>query len=218
MRIFVTGFHRAGSKGIARHIAKTHNLPYIEEHSIGLWDYRRVTALIDGFVHNAKTNKLDFYPEIKKGFVLQCPFLSHKIQGLVWLGKVYWADRNYINIITSMKNGKFKADALFIIKQFHDEFPDDPYWESFGDVNIDKYFALKSGEKFPQIKTSANNWLRYYKLVIDVKKYFLETKFKGRAEVIKLENLPIYDSSKHLSGKKPLTQGELDVIERTNNG
>lgn len=218
MRIFVTGFHRAGSKGIARYMAKKNNLPYIEEHSIGLWDYRRVTALIDGFVHNVRTNKLDFYPEIKEGFVLQCPFLSHKIQDLVWLGKVYWADRNYINIITSMKNGKFKSDALFIIKQFHDEFPDDPYWKSVGDENIEKYFHLKSGEKFPVIKTSANNWLRYYKLVIDVKKHFLETEFKGRAEVIKLENLPIYDSSKHLSGKKPLTKGELDAIERTNNG
>jgi len=194
MKIFVTGFHRAGSKTIAKHMAKENNIPWIEEHVIDLWDFRRVIALVNGF----------------EDFVLQCPFLAHKVLDLVWYGKVYWADRNHIDIITSMKNGNFKEDALIVLKFFHDEFPNDPYWESFtADENIKNYFNLKEGEKFPQVNT--NNLIKYYKLVVDVKKYFLKTKFKG-TEIIRLENLPIYDSSKHLSGKMPLKGWELDVI------
>jgi len=214
MRIFVAGFHRAGSKSVAKYLAEKNGIPYIEEHAIGLWDFRRVMALTKGLVWDKQIKQLVFYSDVNGGFVLQCPFLSHKILDLAWYGKIYWADRNHIDIITSMKNGNFKEDALFIIKQFHDEFPADPYWESFTvDENIGKYFDLKPGEKFPKIQTSAVNWLKYYKLTIAVKKHFLETKFKNCVEVVRLENLPVYDSSKHLSGKKPLKGWELDAIK-----
>jgi len=221
MQIFVTGFHRAGSHTISKQIAKENDILWIEEHAIGLWGFKRVIALTNGFVYNAKTGNLVFVPEIKKGFVLQCPFLAHKVLDLDLYGKVYWADRNPIDIITSMKNGNFKEDALFIIKQFHDEFPNDPYWKSTHfpyDENIGKYLCLKHGEKFPQLDIPVtDNWMRYYKLVIDVKKHFLETRFKEFTEVVRLENLPVYDSAKHLSGKEPLKDWEFDVVKGTQN-
>ena len=214
MIIFVTGFHRAGSKTIAKHIARENNLPYIEEHTMDLWDFRFVTSLINGFVYDKGTKQLAFNPIIKNGFVLQCPFLAHKAEDLIWYGdKVYWADRNEIDIITSMKNGVFEGTALFILKQFHDEFPDDPYWESSvftHDKAIQEYFVLKEGDKYPQIEK--DSWIKYYKLVVDTKKYFLETKFKRFCETVRLENLPIYDSSKHLSGREPLKGWELEII------
>lgn len=212
MNIFVTGFHRAGSKTIAKYLANKHNLVFVEEHLIDLWDFRRVTALTNGFVYDTRTKQLVFIPAVKEGFVLQCPFLSHKALDLAWYGKVYWADRNHVDIITSMKNGSFKEDALFIIKQFVDEFPDDPYWAT-ARFPIERDVPLTTGDKLPQPKTPVtDNWMGYYKLVVDVKKHFLETKFKDSAEVIRLEDLPIYDPTKHLSGKKPLEAWELDAI------
>jgi len=214
VKIFVTGFHRAGSKSIAEHIAKQRNVPWIEEHVIDLWDFRRIAPLMDGFILDPSTREFVFQPAIKQGFVLQCPFLTHKIQDLARLGKVYWADRNEIDIITSMKNGNFEKDALFIIKQFHDEFPGDSYWDTpifTNDKYIKKYFNLKEGDKYPQLEK--DSWVKYYKLVVDVKKHFLETRFKDLVEVVRLESLPVYDSSKHLSGKNPLQDWEFNIIK-----
>jgi len=218
MKIFVTGFHRAGSKTIAKHIASNNNLPWIEEHALDLWDLRRINALINGFMLDPRTGQFSFTPTIKNGFVLQCPFLAHKINDLQWYSdKIYWADRNQIDIITSMKNGNFKEQALFIIKQFHDEFPDDPYWNTTtftNDESIKQYFNLKIGDKYPQFKK--DSWIKYYKLVVDVKKHFLKTKFNNLCETIRLENLPSYDSKKHLSGKKPLASWEINEINKIN--
>uniref|UniRef100_A0A6M3XZT4 Uncharacterized protein n=1 Tax=viral metagenome TaxID=1070528 RepID=A0A6M3XZT4_9ZZZZ len=219
MRIFVTGFHRAGSKSIAEHMAWKNNLPWVEEHEIDLWDFRRVKALVNCHIFDPKTNQFVYKPMLEGGFVLQCPFLAHKVKDLVWYcDKVYWADRNEIDMITSMKNGNFEGTALFIIKQFHDEFPNDPYWKSetfTNDEYIEKYFLLNSGDKYPQLEK--DSWIRYYKLVVDVKKYFFETKFKRFCESVRLEDLPIYDSTKHLSGKKPLQGWELDEIKQSQN-
>ena len=214
MNIFVTGFHRAGSKTIAQYIAEKNNLQFVEEHSIDLWDFRRVVALTNGFMYDEKSKCLVDSPLTRRGFVLQCPFLTHRISDLAWYGRVYWAERNHVDIITSMKNYKFEKDALFIIKQFYDEFPDDPCWDKFfGDENMGKYFNAKVGDKFPQIETSEENWLNYYKLVVDIKNYFFKTKFKDKVEVVRLEDLPVYNKKKHLSGKKPLKGWELDAIQ-----
>ena len=187
MKIFVTGFHRAGSHTISKLLARENNLPWIEEHNVDLWDFRRVIALT-----NSAPN----------GFVLQCPFLAHKVKELIWYGnKVYWADRNKKHVIKSMDKGDFKGTALIIIKQFYDEFPDDPYWNTptFDDEDIKKYLLLKEGDKYPQLETK--KWIKYYKLMVDVKEYFLETRFKDFVEVIRLEDLPEYNK---LKGKKPL--------------
>ena len=215
MKIFVTGFHRAGSKTIAEYMARQYNLPWIEEHDVDLWDFRRVIALTKGFLLD-QTGQFVFDSAVSKGFVLQCPFLAHRLSDLIWYGdKVYWADRNEIDMITSMKNGNFKGTALYIIKQFHDEFLNDPYWKASDfadDESLKEYFHMKTGDKYPQLEK--DSWIKYYKLVVDVKKYFLETKFKRFCEVIKLEDLPVYDSTKHLSGKKPLEDWERKEIER----
>ena len=217
MNIFVTGFHRAGSHTIAKYFAKKHDIPWVEEHTVELWGLNHIVALTKGFLFDKRTGEFVFTPALENGFVLQCPFSDHKVLDLRWYGKVYWADRNEIDLITSMKNGSFKEVAFFIIKQFHNEFPDDPYWGTtkFTDEEfIEKDFLLTSTEKFPRIENvTADNWIRYYKLVIDVKKHFLKTKFKDFVEVVRLEDLPVYNKKKHLSGKKPLKKRELELIK-----
>ena len=92
-----------------------------------------------------------------------------------------------------MKNYKFEKDALFIIKQFYDEFPDDPCWDKFfDDENMGKYFRAKAGDKFPQIETSEESWLNYYKLVVDIKNYFFKRQIKSLKIRLKLSGWKIY--------------------------
>ncbi len=111
MKIFVTGFHRAGTHSAAKELAHKHGLTYYEESHISWDSFKKAKKLPDNSV-------------------LQCPFLAHKTLELAKIGKVYWCIRDRIATVTSMRNIELRTDAWMIVKDFKKEFPKDSIWET----------------------------------------------------------------------------------------
>ena len=208
-KIFVTGFHRAGSHTLAERLAKENSLPYIEETVIGFNNYVEVSQLMNGKYPNHTRNLLSGQvlennyidmPELKEGFVLQCPGIAHKVIELNKLGEVYWATREHIGLVTSMRNIDLNNKAWIIMNAFHDGFPDDPIWKKLSyDGSMDKHYGF----------------VDYYSLLVKVKEYFYQTRFKGLCVSKALEQEIGFDREETMSFKKPLKTKEE---ERANGG
>lgn len=191
MKIFVSGLHRAGTHSFARYYAKKYGVPYLEEGRIKWDSLEAVIDLARGYLPKWEENK---YKPVKdsrldKGFSLQCPGLAHKVLELSHIGKVYWCSRDHEKIVTSMVNAGIHDMAWYLMKGFRDEFSDDQIWQKI------KY----NGRNDPQ-----SNFSKFYILLVKVKEYFYQTRFKDAAERVMLENLKDYDVSKTLSAKKML--------------
>lgn len=195
---YVTGLHRAGTHSIAENMAKDLNLPYIEESEIGVNDFDNAVLLTKGIVQRNNPMSGNVYvekrPELKEGFVCQCPFLAHKSINLSKIGDVYWCKRDKLSVVTSMRNGNFELFSWRIMNDFHNEFPADPIWDALTyDGNKDVF----------------DGFINHYSLLLRVKEYFLNTKFKNVVKIIKLEQQSFYDTEKALTSKKPLKDYEM---------
>jgi hypothetical protein len=182
--IFVTGFHRAGTRAFAKHLARENNIMFGLEPLVSFNNMEKVRKLIK---------------EHSKGFILQCPFLAHKVLELKDMGEVYWCTRDVEQLITSMRNLKFDINSFAICKDFKNEFPDDPIWDQI----------TYSGKKDIHY-----GWINHYKKMLELKEYFYETKFKNYVEVRKLEDAPWYDESITESKKKPLREPDKKYYAR----
>lgn len=195
--IFVTGFHRAGTHEIAERIA-VEGL-YISEDQIR-WDcWDAILGLSDGFL--PMFDEKGFYyrgPKVLAEPVIQCPGLAHRVLDMAKLGKVYWCVRNRLDVITSMRNAGINEMAWHLMKGFHETFPDDPIWETLEYDGRDDVF---------------DGFVRYYKLLVEVKSYFFEKYFKHLCEIIELEKVPGYDREKSMAGVHPLKDRELRAIQ-----
>jgi len=204
MKIFVTGLHRAGTNSLAMKLAREHKFPYLNEHRIKYDSIEAAELLAEG--KSPKWTLIDGKWNVKglkdshleKGFVLQCPFLAHKVLDLAQWGKVYWCYREEIELITAMKNAGINEIAWHIMKGFREEFPDDPIWATL---------------EYDGSEDVHDGFVRYYKLVVKVKDHFLQTKFKDHCEISKLEDRQDYDLEKELSKRKPLKARELKAIK-----
>lgn len=177
--IFVTGFHRAGTKAFAEYMAEQTKKLYVNESKIKWDDYEKAIT-------------------VAPNRVLHCPGLAHRCLDLARHGKVYWITRNKLDVITSMKNAGITDMAWHLMKGFRQQFPNDSIWPTLKyDGSEDVHF----------------DFVQYLELLIKVKEYFYETKFKNVAEKIITEEQPYYNYSETLTSKKPLKQVELDRLK-----
>lgn len=219
--IFVTGLHRAGTHTTAKEKAKELGLLYIEESMIGLDNLERTKKLLDsdnlkyedwklfgklcfsddGFkiLQNSILEKFEeFRRQLKNGFVLQCPFLAHKTLELAKLGKVYWATRNFDHVVTSMTNINFIVQAREIRDSFRNEFPDDEIWNKL----------IYQSKNDPQCF-----FPKFNSLVVFIKEYFYNTKFKNIAEKIILEEQLFYDFESTITKLRPIKTMAKKLLE-----
>ena len=192
-RIFVTGLHRAGTHTIAKEVAKETGLLYIDENIIE-WDgLHHIKSLMRKEIpENKRVNIKDkdvFIKGLKVGFVIQCPGLAHKTLELASYGKVYWVTRAHADIVCSMINASINDMAWHIVKGFKQEFPDDPIW---------KKLTYDGSDDFPV------GFPKYYTLLIKVKEYFYQTRFKDFCTRVKIDDQLFYDFSKSVTAKRPL--------------
>lgn len=203
MIVFVTGFHRAGTHTWAQKLASDNHIFWIAENVIRWDSIEAVHCLLAGKwpkwkLENGKwTLTLIPMSSLKDGFVLQCPGLAHKTLELVKHGKVYWATKDKLDLIASMRNSGINEMAWHIMKGFREEFSDDPIWPTL---------------TYDGSEDAHDGFVRYYKLLCEVKTYFYETRFKGHCELVRLEDLPGYDRSKSMAGMKPLKVRELRAV------
>jgi len=195
MKIFVTGFHRAGTHSAAQYLSSKYSLHYFEEARIRWDSLEAAEALASGYSPKWEDAKLQKIRDLNldKGFVLQCPGLAHETERLAELGKVYWAERSYASIVASMHINQFDDMAWYLMNKLHDKFPNDPVWSRLtyeGEPHKHKYFV------------------EYYKLYVRVKRYFYEKHFRAITELIKLEDQPYFDRSKPVSAKRELKNME----------
>ena len=183
LNIFVTGFHRAGTHSAAQDLAQKHDLSYIDEFNIGLYDFDAAKMLCDGYWPKQKNGILKgmAMESLKKGFVLQCPGIAHKTIELANLGKVYWCERDKFDTIASMHNSHFHTLPWKLMNFFHDEFANDEIWET----------AEYHGEDNPH-----GFFTNYYQLFYEIKEYFYNKYFKDICEIIKLEDQNYFDEAK----------------------
>jgi len=203
MKIFVTGFHRGGTHTAAMQLAEKMGVPCFNEESIR-WDSFEAAQMVSEGIIPLWSNtdgrwslagKVD--PSLKN-FVLQCPGLAHKTLELAKLGTVYWCTRPDIKLITAMKNAGIDQMAWHIMRQFRDEFPDDSIWKT-----------LEYNHGNEDVKVG---FVRYKKLLVEVKNYFYETYFKNVCGSLILEEQDWYDSGTDMSLLKPLKPHELEAI------
>lgn len=198
----VTGLHRAGTHAHAEYLAKIHNLFFVEESHIKLDGLRLIKRLKHGYISDVddcgKLKNPEYKKELSKGFVVQCPFLAHKVIDLAKLGKVYWCKRNSLDTVTSMKNGSFDRFSWKVMNAFHDEFPEDDIWPTL--------------TTYDGSKDVFNGFINHYAILLRMKEHFLQTKFKDLVEVVQLEEQPYYDRNKSLTSKKPLRSAEMEEL------
>jgi hypothetical protein len=190
MKIFITGLHRAATHTVAKQKAVEYNVPYLSEEIIKWDSIQAATEIANGMMPKwGRDGSVEFSREssLDSGFVLHCPGLAHKTLDLDKLGDVYWATRDHESVLTSMINAGIRDMAWHIMKGFREEFPDDPIWQTI--VYNGKNDA-PSG--FPKFCT----------LLIKVKEYFYDTKFKDLAQKIVVNDMEWYGDN--LSDKKPL--------------
>lgn len=176
--IFVTGLHRAGTHAYADYISKSN---YIEEGFVRWDDFSLAVDL-------GSDNK-----------IVHCPGLAHKTIELAAKGKVYWVTRNKLDLITSMRNEKIEVMAWYLMKQFRQQFPRDPIWETL---------------TFSSEKNRDRMFIQYYELLIDVKMYFYKKYFKDYAEIIVTDDQPYYDKKTTSAYKRPLNSDECLCIRK----
>lgn len=182
MKIFITGYHRAGTHEAANVLAEMHSFPLFYEEAVEF----------DSIELMQKINK-----ENPNGYILHCPGLSHKVLLLANIGKVYWCDRSRLDIIASMRNGGMTDMLWHIVKGFYNEFPGDPIWTTIEyDGSVDNHYGF----------------VKYGSLLCSVKSYFFDKYFSDKAEVIVLEKQPYYNGSETLAGKKPLKKIEEKIV------
>lgn len=199
--MFVTGFHRAGTHEIAERVAVESRRLYISEDAIR-WDcWPAVLGLVDGRL--PAFDEKGFYYQGRPftgGFVLQCPGLAHKTLELAKLGKVYWCERDRLDLITSMRNAGMNEMVWHLMRGFKEQFPDDPIW---GKISYDGSTDVHYG------------FVEYKSLFLKVKQYFFDKYFKGFCEVVKLEDQPFFDREKTLAHKKPLRATEAKRVDES---
>lgn len=203
MNIYITGLHRAGTHAFAEYKAKQEKIVYVEERTIGFNSLDNAILLKEGKVRrkSLKDGKIieQYIPELKDGFVCQCPWLAHKVIELAKHGKVYWLTRNHDAVIASMKNGGFNDLAWNFMRDFHAEFPDDPVWKAVKYEGAQDVFC---------------EFVGYYTLLVKMKEYFFEKYLGNYAEKIVAEEQSYFDASKTMTSKRPLKQKELDMIAK----
>lgn len=190
--IFVTGLHRAGTHTIAEETGKEKGLLWLEESRIKWDSIDAANTLMNGYM--PKWERGGTYTPVRDerldpGFVLQCPGLAHKTLELAESGEVIWCVRDELTIVTSMVNGSFDLMAWHLMKDFHEQFPDDPIWTQLTYDGSEDFYA---------------GFSRYYGVLIKMKKYFYETKFKNVTTLKTLEKQSYYDKEKAVSLKLPL--------------
>lgn len=193
MNYFVTGLHRAGTHRAAKDMAVKFKQIYLEE-AVIRWDsIDDVKDLIKGKIPSEKNimfkKEKNVERSLKRGFVLQCPGLAHKVEELAQYGKVYWCTRNHKDIVTSMVNLHIDDMAWHIVAGFREQFPDDPIWNKL---------TYDGSEDFPL------GFPIYHTLTVKVKEYFYNTQFKDICEKIVLEGQGYYDYDKTVTKMKPL--------------
>jgi len=202
-RIYVTGFHRAGTHAFAEYKAKELGISYIEEAKIGWNSVENAVALKKGKIKIWDNKLSNFRTYIKlsllDGYVAQCPGLSHKAIELSKHGKVYWVTRNIKDVVTSMRNGHFNQMTWDLMKDLKSEFPDDPIWEkiSYSDGRHDQVC----------------NYVGYYTLFCNVKQYFYEKYLKPYVTKIITEEQSYYKSESTISIKRPMRPREQEQYE-----
>lgn len=202
MKLFVVGLHRGGTHAYAKHLAQKNHIPFIEEGMIEWNDLEAAKLLVKGKVkkYDIKTNKYIILKNKQiSNFVLQCPGLSHKAIELSKIGKVYWITRNYLDTVTAMKNAGINEMAWDIMKDFKNEWPNDPIW---------KYL------KYDGKNDHYCNFVGYYTLLIKLKEYIYYKYLKSYAQQIFTENQIYYDRKSTLTEKKPLKPRELDMVKK----
>lgn len=201
MNHFVTGLHRAGTHSLAANAAKKEGLPWLAEERIGYNSLEAVVKLTEGWLPIWKENDVKFKREerLDMGFVLQCPRLAHKTLELAKYGKVYWAKRNVIDTVTSMKNGGLKDVAWKMMRGFREEFPKDPIWDVIHyDGSEDNHYGF----------------VGFQTLLVCVEDYFLNEHFKNVCKTFVLEDQPHFDAEKMLAKQKPLRVPELKRVKK----
>jgi hypothetical protein len=202
MKIFITGHHRAGTHTAAEQIAKDRGLHYVEEMEFGLQNKEAFNLICQNkrLIHdkNAKPHIVD-YPEMKRGAVIQCPFLAHRTLELAEKGKVYWCRRKLEDVSLSMAKNGFDVFMWDIMKAFNTEFPNDPIWNKL---------------KYEGKDDRKTGFAGYAALLWQVKEYFYKTKFSGVAEILDLEVQPYYDIKKTGAFAAPIKPTQKAFIEK----
>ena len=168
--IYITGLHRAGTHSLAKYLAERDNLFYADENLIE-WDNLDAAIKLKNKLvkkYDDKKNE-DYWVKLKtdKDIVLQCPGLAHETEELSKHGKVYWCSRNNLNVAISMSRGGFNQMSWHIMNQFKAKFPNDLIWEQVSyNGKEDRHYGF----------------IEYNALLVRVKEYFYETKFKRICE------------------------------------
>ena len=182
MKVFVTGFHRAGTHSQAEYLSKKHDLLYIEEGVIRWDSVEAVNILISGYYpkwnyEGEITVKGVEEPKLKNGFVLHCPGLAHLTEDLAKVGNVVWCQRDELSMITSTRNGNMGEMAWHLMDGFRDQYPNDLIWDT---LEYDGHEDVHDG------------FVRYIALFMKVKKHFYEKYFKDIVVgTIQLEDQPL---------------------------
>jgi len=203
-KIYVTGFHRAGTHSFAEHKAKELGISYIEEAKVGWNSLDNAVALKKGKIKiwDNKLSKFRTYikPSLLDGYVCQCPGLAHKAIELSKHGKVYWVTRNIKDVVTSMRNGHFNNMTWDLMKDLKSEWPEDPIW---GRVSY-------SDGKHDQVCF----YVGYYTLFYQIKQYLYEKYLQNFVTEIKTEEQNYYDSENTESNKRPMRPREQEQYEK----
>jgi len=198
MKIFVTGFHRAGTHQAGEYFANKYNIPNLTEDMIRWDSLLAVKILCKGYMpkwyvkDNKKWGVVSSDQKIGD-FVLQCPGLAHKTIQLAQLGSVYWGYRTPVNLVTAIRNNLPARMLWYTVKGFRLEFPDDPIWEKLDyDGSEDMYYGF----------------VKYISLLYHIKNYFYNKYFKDYAEKLVLEDQEYYQPGETLTSKRPLKATE----------
>lgn len=204
--IYVTGFHRAGTRGFAEWKAERLGVRCIDARVVDFYDLERLAALREGKVFRERgttdgkrVKTTHHFPDMtEKGFVCQAPMAAAWTEDLAKLGKVYWVTRNHKHIVNSMINQNFNNMSWEIMRTFREQWPDDPVWAVLEYDGVDDAYYGFPG---------------YCTLVVKVKDYLYEKYLKGVVEKVVTEEQEYYDASTTSSEKNPLRPKALALFE-----
>lgn len=180
MIIFVTGFHRGGSRSLSEYMADQNGLPWVQEINISLKDITKIPDIIS---------------QQPGDFVLHCPFLSAEVDELLKYGDVVFADRATEQIVRSMRDNQMTRVAWEMMNKYREVYPSDPVWEKVVYEN-----------RIDSISDGRCKYVGYYTLLVNLIRYFRDKHF-GTLPVYVLEEMPYYAG---LSSKvTPLTATQI---------
>lgn len=193
MKIYVTGFHRAGTHSFAEHLARQHKVACVEESDIGLYDLKKAIDLTNSKIERKLfANSFVWHnPLLDAGFVCQCPGLAHEADKLSEYGKVYWLTRDYVGLVASMREALI-SETKRIINHFQRKWPSDLLWKQFRYKNV------------PTIGVCT--------LLIKLKEYFYKNRLKSYVERVSIEEISYYDKNKIKS--IPLSNKEFKIMQQ----